>query len=1790
MVTQSSGAAIAGTPESSGSRWSWLAVIDPIRSFITRSKVGAQFIDSADRFEAMHAPAPIIKRPTSPLESAHITHTTHPLRPRIRRGTREIVILPARSELDPRHRRLDPLAMRRSTLKPAADQADQLESLQPFLAPLRAASTQRPQSSQSLVHKGGGIKHLIAAGNATTGIEHWWTYEERAIPGIGKAILNVGTGNLVVAATDVDIHEQGIDLAFQRVYNSQSLHNYGGGDGGDPAIFGNQWTNNFDANIVYNSANGGTITVYDLDGTACTYTPNGSGTWQPCTGEHATLAPTDGTDCAYVWTKTDGTVYWFNTDNPGTGCGISQAKTGHIEEILGRNQLNNITFAYSYAQTPHTSENVSQIVANHSDGQSLTMDFGPIPGTSINELGTITRPDGAVLQYSYDTSGNLLEVDKPGNNSAFPAPQNPDGDSLPSGDVPETYTYTSGTSLLASACGPRCTISNWNDPHSPTDGAAIEFAINSSLQLTSWQVDGVLNFTPSDVANEPLDSGLPTTWQSWYTANFIYGHGSGCSTSSTGTTTMCDTDGHGTIWTIDSSNRVTQSSNSTGTAEGLSIVTNQGWDTNNDLTSTTDANGNVAQYGYVNGNAVEVQQPNVSDIYNKNGSYNPIGYYSYDSNNNVTSYCDQVYNEANGNTWNPNPTASMCPSSGNGIASFTFATPDPNEPFGCLTAMQKPGGYTTTISYWQGTGKCGVGLPATVEGASITQYDQSTRRPIQDLAYDGYGNLSTYDKGMGAQGLQDSWTLSYNKDNVLTQRTNNDAVIAGVITSMSCYYPDGSLFYTETPSQWANDNNPNCPTASTLLAGPVSPPQHATAYYYNADGDQIEAITHKGCSTAIGCNGATSMTACTSGQTNPTGTTCKYYDGLDRLVETAQPYDTRFQENPNTQSSQPYEFFGVRWVNRYIYDLSQEGGSANLSISDSTGTISNLVAYGGLYKTQECLPANSPKLLSLTDQGKYGNGSCQFEDVRGNSFDGLGRTIGKYELAYGTVPVALNTYDSSGQYDLLHQTVNAVNQTTTYTYDSIARVKQLSFGGPNPKADGRQYTFDADGRTASIQDTTGFGTVSYTYDVDGNKLSTTEPSGEASASIICDNYYLDGSREYESIGDENKDTCGNITSVSQPGNGGIRQNQILSYSYQQHDGMLASEQVNWNGNVENFTWAYTPSERETTQTDPLNNQVVKMAPYYNTTTTLGTKQYKYDSYGRVSQLIMPEGFEESSFVYDGDDELVSYQNPNTGGTRQLTLDVRGEVLAGAGQIATYSASGTQVGDGNTVSQYSQEAPNGEQFDIRSGMITAITNPFWNQGQGLTWGLGAYVLTYDGAGRQTTATQYSSWPSPQPTAPGYGTTYDGENHIATTSNITNFCVNNMNPKGNCTNSNTVTATWGPDGRQRVAQFGNNGAQYTAHWEGDEITFSTSPVSLTGAWLYIGKLGIMDSSGDLYVADSDQTGEQQSSHGLMVTANYPFGSQSTGAWYNGWPSASARNVFITRTSTTIHIYLGQEGSCGFWDPDYGQNQVYYNCPNFTPTFAMLRSDGYNMAGGLVQGARTFDMTSNQWLTPDAYAGDVSNPASQKPFMYNNNNPDANSDPSGYDYATIGFDSEYSVTGDSHNDIDEPEEQAADRALVNSGRNSFYTVDDAAYAAAYENQGTANSLDHADSESQSGVTEVAVGLYGPTGNVSIGPKYLGGYDPATNTSGISSDQMAQMVSTPGYDAMWHAHPSGTGPGELFGHIAELESSPAIKMIYTSVGRDLYKQWITGSGTVLPAWGNSVPAIPPICKNCLP
>ncbi len=85
----------------------------------------------------------------------------------------------------------------------------------------------------------------------TTGINHYWDYTETPIGGVGRYLVNTGTGNLLVQADDMAIPHKGVGLAFRRTYNSQSYHDYERRDNSQPSNYGEGWTNNWDAHIAW---------------------------------------------------------------------------------------------------------------------------------------------------------------------------------------------------------------------------------------------------------------------------------------------------------------------------------------------------------------------------------------------------------------------------------------------------------------------------------------------------------------------------------------------------------------------------------------------------------------------------------------------------------------------------------------------------------------------------------------------------------------------------------------------------------------------------------------------------------------------------------------------------------------------------------------------------------------------------------------------------------------------------------------------------------------------------------------------------------------------------------------------------------------------------------------------------------------------------------------------------------------------------------------------------------------------------------------------------------------------------------------------------------------------------------------------------------------------------------------------------------------------------------------------------------------------------------------------------
>ena len=52
--------------------------------------------------------------------------------------------------------------------------------------------------------------------------------------------------------------------------------------------------------------------------------------------------------------------------------------------------------------------------------------------------------------------------------------------------------------------------------------------------------------------------------------------------------------------------------------------------------------------------------------------------------------------------------------------------------------------------------------------------------------------------------------------------------------------------------------------------------------------------------------------------------------------------------------------------------------------------------------------------------------------------------------------------------------------------------------------------------------------------------------------------------------------------------------------------------------------------------------------------------------------------------------------------------------------------------------------------------------------------------------------------------------------------------------------------------------------------------------------------------------------------------------------------------------------------------------------SPHDAKITADGWTLDNYTWQGVRTYDGSVGQWNTPDAFAGDVHDPMTQKPFM--------------------------------------------------------------------------------------------------------------------------------------------------------------------------------------------------------------
>lgn len=1429
--------------------------------------------------------------------------------------------------------------------------------------------------------------NVTTSGPNTTGINRWWTYEGDGIGGVGRYLVNVASGNLVVQARDMAISHRGVELSLQRTYNSSSQHDYvlpNGTDGSGLDNYGDGWTNTFDAHIAFNdltdtqcTSSGTGSSVFDVAGARYDYAFRYNVTTHICNyvpppGQFATLT-VSGDGLTYYWTKKSGTKYAFHSP-------IAQfpGNDGRLLRIWGRNQNASLAFSYCYdGGSGNTSDHLNAVLIKPETSSStscttvngnalmLFSDFSVTGGTR-RLLSTLIWPDGTQVTYNYDTSGRLIKANEPANNSA-------------NIKLHQWYSYYSGGHLLSQVNGGRWSASNG------TDGGYLQLSYLST-GLTSVQYYGFINPTISDgTGTSALQTSKPSTYGTlpgapYRTVTFAFPNSSPSpapapypqpSTSpyctSAGNTPLYDSDGHENIYCFDSSNRVVQTDAWTGSQW---LVSSVAWDASNNPVKAIDVRGKVADYAYdANGNTIAVGLPQVTT---SAGTFRPTSMYVYDGSNNLVNYCDPVYVGNRGYVQGSSspPSTSICtPQSG--VISYTYPQPGPGyEPLGELTGVRTagngsaPNGYLNTIAY-PAPGSSDFGQPISMIGDSFSQAAplpsaspaiQGAIQPKETFVYDTYGNMICSSSGQGVSVRQFD---TANREVAAADADDNGVVVnrascpanpspgpTASTAAFRTYFPNGQIKQTQNSPQYANST--------------------ADAMTYDEDGD------------------LTSVTTWTGGVQT---TKQMWYDAADRLVEVQEPSDSRTwtpapSASPPYNNPMPYDLSGPL-LTRYFYDLAA-GGTVGI------GSVTGLQAHGGLYKTVLYLP----------------NGTgYSWQDKNGNAFDSLDRPVAGYKYAPGdtTLHSSAATYDGGGYLGLENHACNEATECQDTTFDDLARALQVSFSGGNGEPT-RTYVYDPDGRIASVTSSV-YGTQAYVYDAEGHVVTSTEASsgGVTSPATLTYEYYANGWKK-----DLQVSSSAWTQSSSSP---------AFVYFYRS-DGKLAGERFNHSPDAaRDFTWTYTAAGRPMSSTDPY------LSPAHT---------YTYDAFGRLQSYSLAAG-SYSSIQYDDEGEMTSFSD-GTGAT-PIVYNVRGEIASFAATAVQYNPD-----SGYTSSAYRQQSAYGaavtqgflcvrisqlqischygdndsNSADPKEGVRTSFTSGA-DLGNNANWG-------YDSAGRQNSTggcnaggTQCGS----------YTRLFDVENHTVE-QDYTNWpvaysstCVGIHVWQGTaCLGGLRVQYGWGPNGHpitigstlitpwsasspNPTPPPASQVQRSTLHWDGNVLLFTTNSNSTPQVEdIKVGSLADLTPLDSNYtrltVWDRDTSGRVVSAH------NDSTGSGTVGfaAWQTGDGGLQAHKYSFGMASVT--------GSTNYRGPTTFSGGVdLANNTNLVGRGGLIadpRPDGITDSYSAIQGVRTYDSQQNAWTTPDALPGLAVDPQSQKAYTWNRNNSVSYSDPTGY-YPGIG-----------------------------------------------------------------------------------------------------------------------------------------------------------------------------------------
>jgi len=904
----------------------------------------------------------------------------------------------------------------------AGDHIDQCTLVQPWVG----------ETNYRARYWGGSGGHGGWAGSAWGSYSYGHRY--------GGDPVDVATGNLSLALTDITVPEPGPDMVFAREYNSQSEL---------IGTLGPKWTNSWDTTLVLPAYS--PTSTYDVrwgDGRIDTYTKNANGTFAAAAGNFSTLTAAAS---AFTATTKNGVTYTFSAagllqsvadlnGNTLTVTHDAQGRTVSVQDGAGR------TMTFSYAGTT---------LSKVTDPAGKSWSFGY---STAGDLTSVTDPTGAVISYTYDGNHDLLTAtDADGNTvvtNTWDINQRVTSQTDASGHV-TYFTYSSGQTSVTDPRGGQTSytydangqILTQTDPTGAT--TTNTYTAAGLLSKTTDPVGRVTTHTYDTRGNE-LTVTDPLHKTTTYTYDALNDR-----------LTAVDPTGATTSWTYDAHG------NATGTSDPLGNSTSYTADSRGLRTSETDALSHTTSYNYdAAGNQASTSDP-----------LNHVTSFNYDQDGRITSRTDALnhtisygYNARGDQTTitdalNHTTTTTIDP------AGRKTAITDPlghttrwtYTPTGKVQTMTDPAGDVTSYNYDQNDNLTTVTDPT---GGTIQYgYDAANRRisttdqlnATSNIGYDADGDITsetdplghTTNRGYDADGrlltvtnaLGKTTTFGYDNDG--RQTTTKDA--------------NGHI-WTETYDLAGNPKSSTDP----LLRG-------STNTYDSAN--RLTTVTNA-------AGGLTSYAYDASNRcisvTYPDATTASYsYDAIGQLTgrtDSAGTYSASY--NADGQLTQATD--ALNQTISYGYDAA-----GRLISRTQPGSVTTTLSYDAAGRVTGAVDPAGNAIWSYDAAGSVTGANLPNGVTLTATSDADHRTTA---LTYSTSSTtAFNeaiTYDTTGN-------VTAITDPTgthSYTYDAANRLTSDSVG-----ASTASWTYDAVGNR--LTQTSGGTTTSYTYDV-ADQLNT----------------------------------------------------------------------------------------------------------------------------------------------------------------------------------------------------------------------------------------------------------------------------------------------------------------------------------------------------------------------------------------------------------------------------------------------------------------------------------------------------------------------------------------------------------------------------------------------------------------------------------------------------------------------------------------------------------------------------